>query len=161
MSTWSQRRAAYLARVRALVEQHGWMVQAVLPTAADPVTPPCFYTVGLSGVGQHPELVAFGLSRETAAWLLNTLGGRVRAGERLTAGQCLEGLLEGDHALELLAVDNPAEVLTVAADLYGSGVHALQLVWPDTNGCLPWDAGFDPRFTIFQPLLGSPARPSD
>jgi Domain of unknown function (DUF4262) len=161
MSTWPQRRAAYLARVRALIEQHGWMVQAVLPTATDPATPPCFYTVGLTSFGQHPELIAFGLPPETATWLLNTLGDRVREGEQLTTGQRLEGLLEDGYALELLAVDNPTEVLTIATDLFGSDVRALQLVWPDTNGCFPWDPGFDPRFTIFQPLLGSPPRPPD
>ncbi len=33
------------------------------------------------------------------------------------------------------------------------GDRALQLVWTDPSGHLPWESAFDPRFDRFQPLL--------
>ena len=33
----------------------------------------------------------------------------------------------------------------------------LQFLWPDRNGRLPWDEGYDPRLRVAQPVIGSTA----
>jgi Domain of unknown function (DUF4262) len=162
------RTTSYLARMEGIVAEHGWAVQAVLPRADDPTPGPSFcYTVGLSRPQfGHPELVVVGLHPDTAHFILNELGERVRGGQRLHAGQRVAGLLQGGYEVELLAVDDAADQrapLSVAARLYGHGapVDALQVVWPDRNHRFPWEPGFDGAMRAAQPLLGrrAPHRP--
>jgi len=41
-----------------------------------------------------------------------------------------------------------------AVDYYAtSGFPLLQMVWPDTHGCWPWNPGFEEQFLGTQPLL--------
>jgi hypothetical protein len=141
----------YLHRVAAIVREHGWAVQGVHGGAE---SPPFAYTVGLTNFDRHPELVIFGVPQDTAAAILNELSGRVRAGERFTAGQRLEGLVETDSPMVLLAVADPASHLAVARRLLGEELTALQVVWPDPAGRFPWEPAHDPRFLVMQPLLG-------
>jgi hypothetical protein len=146
----------YLARVAAIMRDRGWAVQTVHGGAQ---APPSAYTVGLTNFDHHPELVIVGVDHETAAAILDELSRRVQAGERLTAGQRLEGLDETDYPMILLAVTDPASHLVVARRLLGEELTALQVVWPDPDGRFPWDAAHDPRFLVMQPLLGpTPSR---
>jgi Domain of unknown function (DUF4262) len=141
----------YLARVAAIMRARGWAVQTVHGGAS---APPFAYTVGLTNFDRHPELVIVGVDHETAAAILDELSRRVQAGERLTAGQRLEGLDETEYPMVLLAVTDPASHLVVARRLLGEELTALQVVWPDPDGRFPWDAAHDPRFLVMQPLLG-------
>jgi hypothetical protein len=143
----------YLHRVAAIVREHGWAVQGV---HGGTESPPFAYTVGLTNFDRHPELVIFGVDHDTAAAILNELSGRVQAGERLTAGQRLEGLVEAAYPMVLLAVHDPASHLAVACRLLGDELTALQVVWPDPAGRFPWEPAHDPRFLVMQPLLGPP-----
>lgn len=66
------------------------------------------------------------------------------------AGETLEC---GPFDMEAVAVDRPQEHLRVAAELFGDQVHALQLVWADQRGRIPWDPGHCAR-RAGQPVLG-------
>ena len=162
---------AYVAHLEGVIAEHGWAIHVVLSPGDDPVPdPPFAYTVGLSGSRfGHPELLVSGLGRDTAQIVLNDLAERVRAGQRLRAGQRFSDLLEGvdggEVQVELLRVDDAADPrapLSAANRLYGYGgpIDALQVVWPDRTHRFPWEPGYD-AMQAMQLLLGRPATPTD
>ena len=141
-----------LADIRELVEEHGWAIRHVLPSPASGETA-FSYTVGLSYRG-WPELIITGLPATVAdAFLRNAVDVQDENGS-CDPGERSEELTESGDVV-FIAVDDVLG-MTATANIVGA-FSALQLVWPDSAGALPWDAGY--RNPIgSQPLLGpSPA----
>jgi hypothetical protein len=134
-----------LARV---IDRFGW---AVLHGGGSGTGDPRWsYTVGLSGLG-HPEVIVVGLPFEAAETYLNLVGEAVRAGARFSPGVVTTALTDADSPVVFLQVADTSR-LAVAEQFAGS-VDALQLVWPDSTGKLPWEEGHrNPPHA--QPLLG-------
>lgn len=122
-----------------LIEVHGWAVCGV----EGGTEPPFAYTVGLTRFHGHPELLVSGLELTDATGLLNEVGETVREGVRLQAGGVMTWD-DHDHRLVLLRVRDP-DRLVYAQEIYRTAagpVPALQVVWSDHDGRLPWDAGW-------------------
>ncbi|MCU1593177.1 MAG: hypothetical protein JWO12_569 [Frankiales bacterium] len=102
------------------------------------------YTIGLTEVGQ-PELAVTGKPPDEAYDLIEA----VLAGESQPRAGTRCDLLLGP-ALRVVQVAH-ARRLRVARTLYGDRVSALQLVWADSLGRWPWEAGPAQR----QELLGA------
>jgi hypothetical protein len=146
-------RTDYLAHVRNTIVAHGWAVQAV---QRDGVHPPWAYTTGLTNAGL-PELVVTGLTQVRACRLLNDVSYHLLFhGGGLTAGDRFE--LDGGPRIEVVEVCEPAAHMIVAAELYGEGVRALQLVYADYRGHWPWESGYRGGGGG-QPVLGVRASP--
>lgn len=145
------------ARTRDIIRTHGWAVEAVFGDHRRR-RPDFAYTVGLWGFG-HPELLVLGLPVDPAARLLNELGERVRAGERMQAGdEVASVLVHPAHVVQLLRLPRPETILFAAQSTYrrpgGKVVPALQVVYPDSRGRYPWDPAYaDTRW--MQPLPGA------
>lgn len=148
---WSDQQNAWQ---RDTIRTHGWAITAVFGEGVDP---PFAYTVGLSGYAGHPELVIVGLPSGVSGRLLNDYGERVRAGERLRAGDLVIDAHVG-LPLRLIGVTDSmqAEMLDANA-LYqgadGRPIPALQVVWSDRGGRFPWELGYSVPMSL-QPLLG-------
>lgn len=136
-----------LDELRRLIAEHGWAVRHVV----DPDPARCLsYTVGLTA-HLHPEVVMTGLPPDVAHTFLNNAGrivvrehGHFAPGEETT-------LLADGHVFPVIAVTDTS-ALTAVAQLYGE-VRAVQVVWTDSRGNLPWDpACVNPPGS--QPLLG-------
>lgn len=154
----SEARAAVLAETRAKVAEHGWTVLAVFPTAGDQ-GPSFAYTVGLSAQSL-PELAIYGLPGQVAHSVLNQVARRmVAAGQGLATGDRIEGVLVDDVALVAVEMTD-ARDLNLVRECYGAVAAAVQVVWPDADGVLPWEAG-SRTGDAQQPLRGRPpqARP--
>ncbi|GAW51265.1 MULTISPECIES: DUF4262 domain-containing protein [unclassified Nocardioides] len=134
--------------LRTKIDTFGWAVRNV--SDADPAR--CLsYTVGLTAYG-HPEVVMTGLPPEAGHAFLNIVGEIVvREGGRFTAGETTTELADGP-AMPVIAVADTSDLTAVEA-IYG-GVHALQIVWTDSNGRLPWEPGYA-NSPGSQRLLGS------
>lgn len=144
-------RARVLQDLLRIVDEHGWAVRQVGagPTAAE-VQFSC--TVGLTALG-HPEVVALGLPPEVAALFLNMIGDDVRAGRRFEHGAVTAELTDGVSPVVFLRVVDTGR-LTAVEEVCGR-IDAVQVVWPDSTGRLPWQEGHrNPPTT--QPLLGPP-----
>jgi Domain of unknown function (DUF4262) len=140
----------YMQHVLSLIDRHGWAIQHV-GGGDQPDEPSFSYTVGLTTMG-HPEFILFGLAPRSAGSLLNVLGDQVQKGHRYRANT-LTSDPEGTAApVALIEVIDPPKYLFVATDLYPQ-VEALQVIWPDSRGRLPWDDGY-PNPLAAQPLLG-------
>jgi Domain of unknown function (DUF4262) len=137
------------ADLRLLIERFGWAVEHVRAPRGSSVAPSS-YTVGLTAVG-HPEIVITGLPAPVAQDFLNAVAERVRAGGSYRSGQRTTEFTDENGPVVLLHVEDTAG-LTSAREIYGS-VAALQLVWPDSSGRLPWQPGYRNAPEV-QPLLG-------
>jgi hypothetical protein len=137
-----------LDELRQLIAEHGWAVRHVV----DPNPARCLsYTVGLTA-HLHPEVVMTGLPHAVAHTFLN-IAGRVVVREHghFAPGEETTELAEGP-AFPVIAVTDTSG-LTAVESLYGD-VRAVQLVWTDSRGNLPWDAAYaNPPGS--QPLLGA------
>jgi hypothetical protein len=142
--------AEHLRRLREIINQHGWALQEVAPVHEQDL--PFTYTAGLAAAGL-PELIIVGLPSTVAAGYLNHFA-KLALTTELTAGE--------RHTIQLgrtaftwqiggVSAASSAEYLRVAHVVHGESVRALQLVWPDANGLLPGDAGYQP--SAGQPLL--------
>jgi hypothetical protein len=136
----------------AVIRRHGWLIEYVgggscgAPgcgcDAGD--GPPFAYTVGLFGL-HHPELLIFGVPPDLAAAVLNELGGRIRAGATLLAGDLIT-FDQWPHRIVPEPVPNPGEIVFAANRYYrrqpDDSVPVLQLSYDDPSGRFPWDAGY-------------------
>lgn len=109
---------------------------------------PFAYTVGLFGIG-HPELLVFGVDRETAGGVLNNVSTRIRAGHDLTPGELLT--FDGwAHRALVETVPNPGQIAFEANRFYRrppeASVELLQLTFDDCEGRLPGAPGYAPRW---------------
>ena len=139
-------------RVRSDVDTFGWHVAKI---AGDESAPPWAFTIGLEEQFGHPEIAIFGMELDLLHRVLNHIGEQVKRGRRFEDGERAEGVL-ANHApcFRLVLPRWHSPFLGNAGWFYGEkGFSALQCFWPDANGNLPWEPGFDPAWAGRQPLL--------
>lgn len=130
------------------VARYGWQLVMVSGTATEPAFG---YTVGLTEL-QHPEILVTGRCQDDTVALINELVDMVRGhGHTLMAGMVLP--LEA-RDVYLAPVERPEGVVLTAVSLYGPRATALQAVWADDDGWLPWE--HEVPDTLTQPLYGTP-----
>ena len=140
-----------LSDLLRLIQQYGWAVRHV-GAGPRPGEAAFSYTVGLTAMG-HPEVVVTGLPFERAQTFLNNIAADVRAGSRFEPGFTTEDLTSPGAPVVFLSVDDISGLMAVE-QVYGS-VIAVQMVWPDSAGRLPWAQGYS-NAAEAQPLLGRP-----
>lgn len=131
----------------ALIDEYGWAVRHV---GAGEEEPAFSYTVGLT-VMAHPEIVMEGLPFEAAQAFLNMMGEDVKAGKRYSSGVMVSDLTEPPAPIAFIPVTNTTK-LTAAVQAFGE-VQAVQAVWSDSTGRLPWEPAYRNPADA-QPLLG-------
>jgi hypothetical protein len=146
--TGEQDGAQVLRDLQGVIDRFGWAV--LHGGGGSPGDPRYSHTAGLAGLG-HPEVVVVGLPFEAGEKYLNLVGEAVRAGARFGPGVVTTALTDSDSPVVFLQVEDTGR-LAVLEQLHGS-VDALQLVWPDSTGKLPWEEGHRNRPEA-QPLLG-------
>jgi Domain of unknown function (DUF4262) len=144
-------KAARLAYVRGLLDEHPWVVIGV---EGEGIRPPYSYTVGLTEL-DLPELVITGLSKERAANVLIAVAEQVLDIGAPTVGTRIR--LPGKRPGEVVRVAEPGVHLEVAAELFGDRMSAVQLVYADFRGRWPWNKDFR-NGRAGQPVLGPRTR---
>lgn len=148
-----QRIAQFHRDQAAIIDEYGWSVIGVFPTADDPGVQ-FAYTVGLTVHG-FPEFMIFGLSASTGQSLLNDMGRRVfDRNERFVHGQRINDLIFGFDAVVVDGEPLDGMPPGQAYAMYGrSRVKVQQIVWPDQGGRYPWDDGWSLDVDV-QPTIG-------
>ncbi len=148
----------FVAGVVADIRSCGWSLVAVEDDQGRHV---CTYTVGLTRLHGHPELLFTGNHVEVAQRVLSTIAADVCSGARLADGDTVGGPDGGSApACLLMRVANP-ERLAMAQAVYRlpgfPPVPALQVVWADEGGRWPWEMCEHHRRG--QVLYGTPRAP--
>jgi hypothetical protein len=138
-----------------MVETNGWALEAV---PLDPPRPEYAYTIGLQATFGFPEVVVFGLKPVAARGLVGLLVEFLADGADVPVGAVFQGLFDNGLRSALLPVD-VAEHLDLFGSLVdwhgGAEFEVVQLTWPDRNGWLPWEGGFERRLLFAQPVVGT------
>lgn len=140
---------------RKHIHHQGWAVVHVPATAHQA---PLSYTIGLTRLHGHPEVLVSGQPPEAATLLLNVVATAVRRGVRLRPGVVVPA--DDGAQVQFAQVDDPGRLQhaqEVYAGLLGP-VPALQAIWTDYDGHWPWSPGW-PGTAADQPLFGLPVHP--
>jgi hypothetical protein len=146
-------------RIAESVRRHGWHAIAVEGT---PEAPPFLYSIGLCDTFGHPEIVICGLNEKTGHQLVSDMVTRIRGGQRYHAGEKDQSLL-GGYPVVLRSVHPTQRIVRLgfAAAYYRRAgkpdlFSALQLLWSDAQGRLPFEPRCDSEVVFLQPLLEHP-----
>ena len=142
----------WLELIYEKVKENGWTAIFIQDDRT-----PFAYTIGLHEHGL-PELLVAGMPPERANLVLNTVAEYIRRGGRPVPGERM--LIGGELLLDFVQVQHPMAHLKFAFSIYGPDMRALQLVWPDDNGHLPWCAEFS-NGGVRQPVFGVRVEPPD
>ena len=147
-------------KIDFMIETNGWAIEAVQPDAeTDPPTPGYAFTIGLTADVGFPEVAVFGLTPAASKGLLTLVADACRGGTEIPLGVELVGLLDNDLRCLFAPVDLGAhgEAFGTAAAWYrGEPYPMVQLLYPDRNGFMPYETGFEQRMRLAQPVIGDP-----
>lgn len=145
-------------KIEWMVETHGWAMEPVAANhTVDPPLAGYVYTIGYPEAFGFPEVVVFGLTPAAARGLFDMIADMLRGGTQIPLGVELTGFFDGDLRCVFAPIERELmrELLaTAVAWRQGGEFHAVQLLWPDRNGFLPTEAGFDRRVVLAQPVVG-------
>lgn len=116
------------------------------------------YTIGFPHAFDFPEVVLFGLTPSAARGLFDLLADLLRGGTDIPRGVELMGLFDNDLRCVFAPVDLAlwGPLFTTGLAWHrGSPFEVVQLLWPDRNGFLPIEPGFDRRLVLAQPVIGT------
>ncbi len=135
------------------VRRHGVHILHIFdPEGADPQFS---YTVGLWHTHGHPEVLIFGLKQDLCHAVLNWINGRIGEGRSFRGEDSSLDVLEGFRTyFEQIPQDRFREYLGFDIWFYG-GMHfeAVQMIWPNTSGCFPWESQASDQLRWTQPIL--------
>ena len=147
-----------IEKIEWMIETHGWALE---PIAADPATEPptpaCAYSIGFRASVDFPDVAVFGLSPVAANGLVTLVADARRGGTEIPIGVEVVGLLDNDLRCRFAPIDPDeaaARFATAAAWFRGAPLDMVQLMYPDRNGFLPYESGFDHRLRFAQPVVG-------
>ncbi len=146
-------------KIDFMIETNGWAIEVVQPDVAnDPPTPGYAYSIGLTADVGFPEVAVFGLTPAAAKGLLTLVADACRGGTEIPLGVELVGLLDN----ELRCLFAPVELspwgpyFRAAIDWYDEHpFEVVQMLYPDRNGFMPYETGYEQRMVLAQPVIGT------
>jgi hypothetical protein len=142
------------AKFLEIVEKFGWHVMTVAPRTGEEGD--LFaYSTGLYYSFGHPEILLFNLELDAFTGVINTIGQRVKAGEKFEAGPAYSGVFNGyPCTFRPVATTHYAEYVGFSLWFYeGTGFPLLQGFWPDRLQHFPWEPACEEATRNSQPLL--------
>ena len=145
-------------KIEFMIETDGFALEAVAPQPElDPPVGGYSYTIGFPSHVGFADVVVFGLTPVAARGLIGMVADVLRGGTEIPLGVELVGLLDNELRCCFAPVDLSAWgglFATAAAWYSGEEFEMVQLLYPDRNGFLPYETGFDQRMRFAQPVIG-------
>lgn len=153
-------------KIEWMIETDGFAVEPVLPDGdTDPPTPGYTYTIGFPEHAGFPDVAVFGLTPVAARGLIGLVAEVCCGGTEIPLDVELVGLLDNELRCRFspVGLGEWGPLFATAASWYrGRPFDVVQLLYPDRNGFLPYEPGYDQRMRFAQPVvatLGDPASP--
>lgn len=144
-----------------MIETAGWALEPVsADVSSDPPRPGYAYTIGMPDSHGFADIVIFGLTPVAVKGIIDLVVEQLENGVTIPLNTLVVGLLDNDLRCVFAEVDaeEHGELFSTASKWYrGRPFAMVQLVWPDRNGWLPGESGFDPALRLAQPLVGTSA----
>ncbi|MEP1124399.1 MAG: DUF4262 domain-containing protein [Ilumatobacter sp.] len=146
-------------KIEWMIDTNGWALE---PVAADPSTVPptpgYAYSIGMREAVGFPDVAVFGLTPVAANGLVTLVADACRGGTEIPLGVELVGFLDNELRCMFAPIDAevwPTWFATAMSWYSGSPPGFVQLLYPDRNGVLPYETGFEQRLVLAQPVVGS------
>jgi hypothetical protein len=123
------------------IEEFGWHFLFIFDQ--DQLHPVFAYSVGFEASYGHPEIVIFGLPKNTAHAILSDIAKSISEGESFEPNRKYSGVLDGEYEalFKPIAEDNYSQYLGTAVEFYCRPFRALVMFWPDSSNVLPTEPG--------------------
>ena len=145
-------------KIEWMIETNGWAMEPVPARVdTDPPLPGYSYTIGFPAAFGFPEVLIFGLTPVATRGLFDLVADLLRGGTEVPLGVELVGLFDNELRCIFAPVDLAewGELVETGISWHrGAGFELVQLLWPDRNGFLPTEPGFDRRVVTAQPVIG-------
>jgi hypothetical protein len=146
-------------KIDFMIETNGWALEAIQPDAeSTPPTPGYAYTIGLTADVGFPEVAVFGLTPAASKGLLTLVADACRGGTEIPIGVEVVGLLDNELRCLFAPIDLAPwgpYFATAAAWYDGRPFEMVQLMYPDRNGFMPYETGYEQRMALAQPVIGT------
>ncbi len=146
-------------KIEWMVETHGWAMEPVAArTDTDPPVAGYVYTIGYPEAFGFPEVLVFGLTPAAARGLFDMIAELLRGGTEIPLGVELTGLFDNDLRCVFAPLGDEVRTVLLSTGVAwrkGAAFDSVQLLWPDRNGFLPTEPGFDQRIVLAQPVVGN------
>ena len=145
-------------KIEWMIEQNGWALEAVSPQPdTDPPLPGYAYSIGMRSAVDFPDVAVFGLQPVAANGLVTLVADACRGGTEIPIDVEVVGLLDNDLRCRFAEIDvgQWAPLFATSTSWFrGDPEPMVQLMYPDRNGFLPYEAGYDQRMRFAQPIVG-------
>jgi hypothetical protein len=145
-------------KIEWMIETNGWALEPVAADLeGDAPTPGYAYSIGFPDAVGFLDIAVFGLTPVAANGLITLVADACRGGTEIPVGVELVGLLDNELRCMFAPIDLERwgpYFATGAAWYRGEPFAVAQLLYPDPNGFMPYEAGFDQRMTFAQPVIG-------
>ena len=145
-------------KIEWMLETNGWALEAVRPEVGDQSASPAHaYSIGVTALTGFPEILVIGLAPATANDVISVAVDALRTGSEIPTGCELVGLLDGEQrcAFAPLAEDQAMQWCPAVSEYSDSPVQVVQMLYPDRQGFLPYEAGYEQRMRYAQPVIGA------
>ena len=146
-------------KIEWMIETNGWALEPVPPTSTTSHPPPGTPTrSGCRRPSGFAEVAVFGLTPVAANGLVTLVADACRGGTEIPLGVELVGLLDNDLRCMFAPIDLDRWgpwFPTAVAWYRGEPFAIVQLLYPDRNGFMPYEAGYEQRMTFAQPVIGT------
>ena len=101
------------------------------------------YSVGFEQTFKHPEVMIFGLPRESSHAIISEIAEDIKNGITFKTDERLKNVIGGDFEVMFKPVAQAGfdSHLGAAQGFYNVPFRALVMFWPDKDNRLPFDAG--------------------
>ena len=147
-------------KIEWMIETNGWALEAIAPRAdTDPPTPAYAYTIGVPAAvglpGGRRVRADAGRGQRSARARRRRLSGRHRDPAR-----CRGGRPARQRPAVCVRSRRPRRLRRRSsrppiAWYRGEPFELVQLLYPDRNGFMPYEVGYDQRMRLAQPVLGT------
>ncbi len=146
-------------KIEWMIETTGWALEPVPPDVETvPPTPGYAYSIGMPSAVGFADVAVFGLTPVAANGIVTLVADACRGGTEIPIGIEVVGLLDNDLRCMFAPVDldrwGPF-FATAIAWYRGAPFEIVQLLYPDRNGFMPYEAGFEQRMAFAQPVIGT------
>lgn len=153
----------HMEKIEWMVETKGWAIETVpagsFAFADGRPLPTYSYTVNFPSRFGMPEIVILGLTPVACSGIFDMIADVCASGQTIDVDATVTGLFDGDQRARFVPIDvaGRAEMFATACAWHSRTpaleLQIVQMLWPDRNGFLPGESGFDQRLLFTQPVL--------
>lgn len=146
-------------KIEWMIETNGWALEPVAARPdVEPPVPAYAYSIGLPEAVGFADVAVFGLTPVASNGLVTLVADACRGGTEIPIGVEVVGLLDNDLRAMFAPIDlsERSPLFETAIAWYkGEPCDIVQLLYPDRNGFMPYESGFEQRMRLAQPVIGT------